>query len=286
MRLPRPRLSILDFLTPHRLLSWLNIRSKMALGYLILAAFTILIVAYALVSLHRINNLNRDMLKVDVPVQAAVVGMIDSLIAQESYEKRYLLLRLKDTRFLFWSRAAEFKGHLASLEGIPKASVYPLRKLEKMHNQYGDFFLRELKLIQRNRLKEAKALSSAELKPRLEKMLEILQVMSADAKAAQEDKTARMSKISRTAFVNTSVFLTATLLAGVLAAFILTRHISLSLSRLKAATERIAEGDFGYNPNVHTGDEIGELANAFVAMGKRIRKTEEMYLDLGCQTER
>jgi diguanylate cyclase (GGDEF)-like protein len=58
-----------------------------------------------------------------------------------------------------------------------------------------------------------------------------------------------------------------------------THHISSSLHKLKEATERIAEGNFDYDPEIKTRDEIGSLADAFLSMGKRLRKLEEMYLD-------
>jgi diguanylate cyclase (GGDEF)-like protein len=45
------------------------------------------------------------------------------------------------------------------------------------------------------------------------------------------------------------------------------------------ATERISEGNFDYDPQIQTIDEIGSLSEAFLAMGKRLRKLEEMYLD-------
>jgi diguanylate cyclase (GGDEF)-like protein len=48
---------------------------------------------------------------------------------------------------------------------------------------------------------------------------------------------------------------------------------------LKEATERIAEGDFDYDPQIQTQDEIGGLSESFLTMGRRLRKLEEMYLD-------
>jgi GGDEF domain-containing protein len=48
---------------------------------------------------------------------------------------------------------------------------------------------------------------------------------------------------------------------------------------LKDATVHISEGNFDYDPQIKTADEIGSLSEAFLSMGKRLRKLEEMYLD-------
>ncbi len=58
-----------------------------------------------------------------------------------------------------------------------------------------------------------------------------------------------------------------------------THHISSSLNKLKEATEHIASGNFDYDPQIKTEDEIGSLSESFLDMGKRLRKLEEMYLD-------
>ena len=69
------------------------------------------------------------------------------------------------------------------------------------------------------------------------------------------------------------------LFAGTLAGFVVTRHIASSVHRLQVATEHISEGEFGYDPRIRTQDEIGVLSQAFLAMGRRLRQLEEMYLD-------
>jgi diguanylate cyclase (GGDEF)-like protein len=60
---------------------------------------------------------------------------------------------------------------------------------------------------------------------------------------------------------------------------VITHHISSSIGKLKEATCQIAEGNFAYDPRISSGDEIGALATAFVDMGRRLKKLEEMYLD-------
>jgi diguanylate cyclase (GGDEF)-like protein len=89
----------------------------------------------------------------------------------------------------------------------------------------------------------------------------------------------QISAIGGSAFQTTAVLCLISIIAGALAVLVVTHHISSSVHKLKEATERIAEGNFDYDPKITTEDEIGNLSEAFLAMGKRLKKLEEMYLD-------
>jgi GGDEF domain-containing protein len=41
----------------------------------------------------------------------------------------------------------------------------------------------------------------------------------------------------------------------------------------------IAEGKFDHRPDIRNKDELGDLAQAFISMAKRLKQLEEMYLD-------
>lgn len=91
-------------LVPHRLFSRLSIAKKMLLGYAVLVCLTIMVVVYALVNLQKLNQLNEHILTIDIPVQEAADKMLDALLAQDTYEKRYLILQSRDMRALFIKR--------------------------------------------------------------------------------------------------------------------------------------------------------------------------------------
>ena len=108
MRIPIPP-AILDMLVPTKLFARLNIASKMLLGYMTLVLLTVIVVVYALFSLQRINSLNKSIVQVDIVVQEAADKMLDALLAQDTFEKRYLILRSEDMRNLFSKRGDEFR---------------------------------------------------------------------------------------------------------------------------------------------------------------------------------
>jgi GGDEF domain-containing protein len=89
----------------------------------------------------------------------------------------------------------------------------------------------------------------------------------------------RISETSSSAIRTTVLLCIVSIAVGALAGLLVTAYISLSLRKLKAVTSRIAEGNFENGLHTTGEDELGELARAFDAMGKRLKRMEEMYLD-------
>lgn len=278
MKLSRTQ-AILELLTPHALFAKLNIASKMLLGYMTLVVLSVAVAAYVLVTLQRLNKLNNEIVKVDIPIQQTADLMLDALVAQDTYEKRYLVLNEKEMRALFWKRAGEFKTLLTVLKGLPGPAQLPLKQIGKLHTQYDDVFVRETKLIRAGDPVGATAVSNTAFKSRFEKLVDILRGVSAKGKLSRDAKMKKISEIGGPAIVTTGVLCMLILVLGALSSAIVTHHTVSSLRKLREAISHIAGGNFHYDPDINTEDEIGALGSAFLAMGKRLVKLEEMYLD-------
>jgi len=278
MNIPIPTV-ILDTLVPTKLFARLNIASKMLLGYMTLVGLTVIVVVYALVSLQRINSLNRSIVNVDILAQEAADKMLDAVLAQETFEKRYLVLRSDDMRSLFAKRGDEFSAWLSSLKALPDRSGLPVETIDALHAKLTELFYQEIQLVRAKKISQAYAISNGELKDVLDKLLDTLRNMSLAAKKTQDQKMKRISRVGGTAFFTTAILWVFSIILGAVAGLAVTHHISSSINALKVGTGYIAEGNFDFDPKIETADEIGGLSQAFIAMGKRLRKLEEMYLD-------
>jgi GGDEF domain-containing protein/CHASE3 domain sensor protein len=270
---------ILDKLVPSSLFARLNIANKMLLGYTILSALTVIVVVYALINLQRINSLNRSIVKVDIAVEEASDKMLDALLGQDMYEKRFLILKSRDMQRLFVKRGKEFTLWLNVLRNLPDGKTIPIEIIDKLYTKYNDLVDREIKLVRADKVEMAYAISNNELKTVLDKLVQTLRTLSAGATEAQDTKMKQISSIGGTAFVTTALLYAFSIIAGALTGLVVTHHISSSINKLKDATVHISEGNFDYDPQIKTADEIGSLSEAFLSMGKRLRKLEEMYLD-------
>ncbi|HKZ42194.1 MAG TPA: diguanylate cyclase [Candidatus Hodarchaeales archaeon] len=272
--------TILEFLTPHRLFEKLRIVSKMLLGYMSLVIFTVVVVAYALLSLQRMNSLNSELVKIDIPIQETADKMTETLLAQDTYEKRFLILKGNDMRNLFRKRSNEFITLIEVLWNLPGSRFLPkVSQIAKYHSQYVSLFEREMKLIKAGDTAGATNISKRQLKIKLDQLLEALRTISVEAKISQDMKMKKIQEIGSKAFITTSILCVLSIMLGALSSMIVTHHISSSVNKLMEATTQISEGNFQYAPKITAQDEIGSLAQAFVTMGKRLGKLEEMYLD-------
>ena len=270
---------IMNMLIPARLFARLSIASKMLVGYMTLVALTVIVVVYALVNLQRINNLTRNIVKVDIKIEEASDKMLDALLAQDTYEKRYLILKSEDMRGLFEKRGNDFLTWHSVLRELSDMPELTIKTIYGLHKKYTDLFYQELELIRAKKVSKAYTVSNNEMKGVLEKLIETLKTLSISARKSQDDKMKQISLIGATTFLTTAGLCLFSILISALTVFVVTHHIASSIHKLKVATERIAEGNFDYDPKIRTEDEIGNLSRAFLTMGKRLRKLEEMYLD-------
>jgi diguanylate cyclase (GGDEF)-like protein len=257
----------------------MDIASKMLLGYMLLVSLSVAVAIFALFSLQRLNSFNDGIIKVDVPALEAADSMLDAVLAQETYEKRFLILGRADMRSLFWERGKEFDHELSILQSLPGQGLSSLKKLRKLHRQYNDLFVREMRLVKSGNTSEASALSNGAMKEKSERIIGMLRALTVQVKQDQEAKMLRINELGNSAFVTTTVLCVMSIVLGVLASLVVTRHIASSLGKLKIAAARIAEGDFNVDPNIETDDEIGALSRAFRFMGRRLAQLEEMYRD-------
>src|SRR5450759_3006285 len=181
MNIPIPP-KILDKLVPTRLFARLNIASKMLLGYMTLVMLTVIVVAYALISLQRINTLNSSIVKVDIIVEEASDKMLDALLGQDMYEKRYLILKSKDMRDLFAKRGVEFDMWFTTLKGLPDAANLSVKAIESLHRNYTDLFSKEIQLVRSKKIELAYAVSNQELRSVIDKLIATLKTLSSSAK--------------------------------------------------------------------------------------------------------
>ena len=218
-------------------------------------------------------------MKVEVVIQESSDKMLDSLLAMDTYEKRFLVLGTDDMASLFQKRRKEFDSLMEGLQNLPRLAVPGLPLIQEQSAAYEALFSQEVQLVHHRLLGEAHAISDGQLKSILDKLVKTLRTQSANAKISQDGKMSSLGNVGRTAFLTSIALCVVSMLIGAFAAILVTHYVSSSVLRLTDATAHFAEGDFEYDPKITTGDEIGLLSRAFLAMGKRLSKLEELYLD-------
>jgi diguanylate cyclase (GGDEF)-like protein len=256
----------------------LNIARKLMLGYSFLLALLIIISVYALINLNRLNGLNHSILETDIPVIATSKKMIDVLLAQELYAQRYLILGTSDVLALFNKKISEFDQLIEQIRSIPEKRDFPIDKIVQLHQTYNVLLLQGV-----DRVKSSTSTPSEDfdkqIKAHQEKIITAIKMMSAEALNDQNQKAETTATIGSIAFKASAVLCGLGFIFSLAAAMVITSNISGAIKKLTHATGMISMGKFDHKPDIRNQDELGDLANAFVLMARRLKQLEEMNLD-------
>ena len=256
----------------------LTIARKLILGFLSCGILTILIALIALSNLQRLNEINNRIVKRDIPLAEAANEVMDTLLAQELYGRRSLILKSSEMEALFWKRSDEFAMLQRLIGDLPGASHLPLDRISTLHKEYN-------RLYQTGFEKREDFSSSAFqdhdrlIRTKQEELFELLKGISRDARLDQSEKSLKTLSIGHSAFWTISGLSIVGLLLGIIIALVITRNISRSIKQLELSTREISEGKFDQLPKVRNQDELGDLSQAFQRMAQRLKSLEEMHLD-------
>ena len=256
----------------------ISISRKLLLGYGVLLVLLVIISAYSLINLNRINAINNSILNSDLPVIKASEKMVDLILEQEFYAQRYRILRKSKNLAQYREREAEFTQIAEQIASLPAERELLIDRIVKLHIQYSDILSKSLT---RSKGEGARTSKNYEKKIKLhqDKIIALIRAMAADAIRDQKHKTKVTTSIGNLAFNVSATLCILGFIVSLTAAMLITKNVSKALRELKLATSMIAKGKFNYKPKIQNKDELGDLATAFVNMAGKLKILEQHNLD-------
>ena len=255
----------------------LNIANKMVLGFLPLFILTILMAAYALASLSRVNGINKSIVEEDLPLMLAADKMISSIYSQELHGNRYMILKSVENKELYEDEGMEFRNQIKIIARLPGRDRRVVDRLTSLYEDYDAIFKDWFKSI--DFPDSDQNVSTKQISEKQNKLIGFIREISNRTSSELHEKTRAASLIGSTSSRIFLVFCIFSIMIGSGAGFAITKNISGAIIRLKNATQEISKGKFDYSPEIHNQDELGELSRSFSDMAKRLKRLEEMYLD-------
>ncbi|MBJ6748838.1 HAMP domain-containing protein [Geomonas sp. Red421] len=249
-------------------LSGLSLIQKISAGYAAMALFTAAALIFSSYNIYRSTNITRNIANNELPVISALIELRTSLLSQESFAGKYAIL--KDPAFidLFHQRQAEA---LASLDLLGKGK--PTGDLQQLNGLY---------LSYQKAAEDLFAGKTGSTGPMRSSALKLLNAVDASYLKRKDMLKLVLNRADeqqkQTIWWTVAISCTGFLLAIGVAPFVTYRTFG-AIRELQSATHRIAAGDFDYNPDVPSGDEISELARDFTKMAARLKVLEQMSLD-------
>ena len=266
--------------TPSRLPFFrFTIAAKMLIAYLGLSVVIVLIAALALSSLKKLNDINKGIVGVDVQVIELSDKMIDDVLAQELWGRRYALLQSSELLDLYQKKTEEFDSRADELKVLLGKKDYSVDKLISLHAEYSAAFQKMFEYkgspvsSRSQEIDNTIRNSQAALTDSIKKILN-------DAVRNQNRQSRRSSEIGEKAYQSIISLSILFVILALVTTGLITRNIAGSIRKLKIATKRVAKGEFENLPEVKSHDELGELSMYFSEMARRLRKLEQILVDM------
>lgn len=256
----------------------LNIKNKIVLGYFPLFLVIILTAIYPLITYNKISKINKNIVENDIILIETANKMVDHLLTQESYGRRYLILKKQEILNMFWQQSGEFDSLITRILSLPEQNNIPTEQMVSLHNEFNELYEEGMELLN-DPDAQIYMEDTGEIKIKLEELINLIQTTASNVKRNQTKKLLEVWAIGLKAFRISTIVSGLAILLGIALISLIARSMLRSISQMKYAIKEISEGRFDHPPEVNSQDELGELATAFGEMTLRLSQLEKMCLD-------
>jgi diguanylate cyclase (GGDEF)-like protein len=241
---------------------------KLVTSYAAITFFTLAALMIAYTGLYSLTKTARDIVTNDFAVIDAANKMRESIVAQQSSAAKFAILKDPEFRQIYQQREAEFLETLQKLDGKEHDQA-----LAELSSAYLEFRRTTERLFNEQHG------NVSDLTPAAGRVTSILEKAVTEQQKIVGRKLIAAKEREQSTIRWTLGLSISGLLIALCVAALLIFNISSAVRKLKRATHRIAAGDFDFNPDIPPGDEVGDLAEDFTRMAKRLKELEQMSLD-------
>lgn len=251
-----------------------SIRTKLLLGYAVMALSVLLVSVYSIVQFNRLNAIMSTSLTSDARLEQSAEQMATNLIEQAGIERKFQVTHDEAFARLLRESIAETTILAGEVQRLAQAGDSAVLAAGVVR-EYAEYRERAMVSLDGH----AGSTGDGRLQELLAGMTGTLQRIRAGARQQLNTNMQRSRRIGRRGTQIALLLTAGSLLCWPVFALLIMRSIYRPLQRLKSATHYISHGDFGKKIDVATGDEIGELAVSFNLMCDRLQRLDELKSD-------
>ena len=256
---------------------YFSITRKVALGYLVVIAFSLLALGYALVCLHDHNRRTEQLVGSQFQAFNLLWDVRQNLLGQENLEKQLVILRDSKLLGLLERRSAELDSLIVELKNSDLPDY--IMALPGAMDNYMSQTRQLIQVFAESDWDQAATIADTRTTAVRSQLLEILADLRTRHQTALDKDLQELSLQSSKAYRLTLIL---SLIGVVLSAPVaLTVIISIhhSVKALQKATRDIAAGSFEAPIEIRSNDEFGQLARDFASMARKLMELEKLSLD-------
>jgi len=257
--------------------SFFTVTMKVALGYLVIIAFSLLALGYALVSLHDHNQRTEQLVGGQFQAFTLLRDVRQNLLGQENLEKQLVILRDAQLLGLLERRASDLEEILSNI----KSSPLP-RRITNLPTTLEEYMIQARRLAQiftQGDWDQAARIAENTTSPLRKQLLAELADLRTQHQTALDKDLQELSQQSSKAYRLTLLITLIGIILSAPAAVTVIVSIHRSVKALQQATRDIAAGSFDTQIDIHSNDEFGQLSRDFSRMARKLMDLKQLNLD-------
>ncbi|MDB9525089.1 ATP-binding protein [Oscillatoria sp. CS-180] len=253
----------------------MKLKAKILAGHSVSLVFVVLVGLWGIVNLWRLGQASDAILTENYRSIRAAEGMLDSLERQDSAT---LLLLLEDEQTgvrLFQDNEIEFLQWL----GRAKDNVTingEAEVLTEIETNYRDYLLQVDQLRQGDIDTAAFEVYQGEVEPEFQAVRQAAVELRDLNQQRMEEASDTAQTASQRAIASMVGAGGSAAVLGLVLSFILSKALTRPLEQMAQATEQLAKGDYDLQLIVNSRDELGQLAQGFMVMSRKLKSFHEL----------
>jgi two-component system sensor histidine kinase GlrK len=235
---------------------------------------------YFIVQLGSVTDVTHSIILVDNSLVSLHKDMMDALLSETRYEKKYLIVQDQALYQGFHKSRTEFERNLDTARELSAGPEVrdALHRAAVLHSAYQSLFKREAEYLRTNVNYDRARYTQEKERAINAAIRELIKVRNLSQQSIL-DKVKKLGKAGRRARTTAMVVSAVSLLFGLALAALITRSITRPLSEMQQKTKDIADGVFEADLKVPSSPEIGALAQAFNTMCSKLKEVDRMKSD-------
>jgi GGDEF domain-containing protein/CHASE3 domain sensor protein len=257
--------------------TYFTVTRKVALGYLVIIAFSLLALGYALISLHDHNRRTEQLVGGQFKTFILLRDIRQNLLSQENLEKQLVILRDPKLLGLLERRASELDGLLVDVKDSQQPDNFT--SIQKKIEEYTSQARQLLQAFSKGNWDRGAKFAASITSPLRSQLLEFLADLRAQQQNILDRDLTELSQQSSKAYRLTLIISLFGILLSAPVALKVIASIHGSVKTLQKATQDIANGRFDIPIDIKSKDEFGQLAQDFASMARKLKELEQLSLD-------
>lgn len=257
-----------------------SIFSRLMTGYLAVLLLAMGVSVYAIVQLTYVRDVTKSVILVDNPLLDLHKGLSDSLLSQQRYEKKYIIMQDDLLYRGFLASKAEFEQYLRTAQQIAESPQLKsvLERAAGLHHSYQELFDNEVRYLSTGRRYPV-----ARYRTEKETMLNALTDELMNIRSlSQQSIFGKVKKLSEAGTRATRAAIVTTVTAvgvGIILSFFITGSITKPLAEMQTKMSEFSSGIREPELNISSPPEIAKLGRSFNLMCEKLKELDRLKAD-------